>query len=117
MFLVHGESRENPDMVEFSESKPVWICCNRKRWIQSYGSRCALKPRSIYEMSNAEPLTCGGLVCAIHKPKKPMKGMLMGPVNHPACLSYGRSASIRNLAGRLPGDWDERQRSGESGHG
>ncbi|SDN86641.1 5-methyltetrahydropteroyltriglutamate--homocysteine S-methyltransferase [Alkalicoccus daliensis] len=77
--LVHGEFERN-DMVEFFGEKLDGFAVTRNGWVQSYGSRC-VKPPIIYtDVTFAEPMTVKETAYAQTLTKKPVKGMLTGPV-------------------------------------
>ena len=77
--LVHGEFERN-DMVEFFGEKLNGIFHTKNAWVQGYGHRC-VKPPIIYgDVSRAEAMTVNWSSFAQEKTKKPMKGMLTGPV-------------------------------------
>ena len=77
--LVHGEFERN-DMVEyFGECLDGYIF-TEKAWVQSYGTRCVKPPVVWGDISRARPMTVKWSVYAQSLTKKPMKGMLTGPV-------------------------------------
>lgn len=77
--LVHGEPERN-DMVEFFAEKLNGYGFSSNGWVQSYGSRC-VKPPFIYgDISRKGSLGYEWIVYAQSKTKKPVKGMLTGPV-------------------------------------
>jgi 5-methyltetrahydropteroyltriglutamate--homocysteine methyltransferase len=77
--LVHGEF-ERTDMVEFFAQKLNGIATSKKGWIISYGTR-VYRPAIIYgDVSRPEPMTLKEIVFAQSLTKKPVKGMLTGPV-------------------------------------
>lgn len=77
--LVHGEF-ERTDMVEFFGEKLGGFTFTQNGWVQSYGSRC-VKPPIIYgDVEFLEPMTVKESVYAQALTKKPMKGMITGPV-------------------------------------
>ncbi|MFS0781894.1 5-methyltetrahydropteroyltriglutamate--homocysteine S-methyltransferase [Bacillus sp. 1P06AnD] len=77
--LVHGEFERN-DMVEYFGEKLGGFAFSQNAWVQSYGSRC-VKPPIIYgDIAFIEPMTVKESVFAQSLTKKPMKGMLTGPV-------------------------------------
>jgi 5-methyltetrahydropteroyltriglutamate--homocysteine methyltransferase len=77
--LVHGEAERN-DMVEYFGEEMQGYAFTRFGWVQSYGSRC-VKPPIIYgDVSRARPITVAWTCFAQSLTKKPMKGMLTGPV-------------------------------------
>jgi 5-methyltetrahydropteroyltriglutamate--homocysteine methyltransferase len=77
--LVHGEFERN-DMVEYFGEQLNGIFYTKKAWVQSYGNRC-VKPPIIYgDVSRHKALTVNFSSFSQEKTKKPMKGMLSGPV-------------------------------------
>ncbi len=77
--LVHGEFERN-DMVEyFGECLDGYIF-TEKAWVQSYGTRCVKPPVIWGDISRAKPMTVRWAKYAQSLTKKPMKGMLTGPV-------------------------------------
>jgi len=77
--LVHGEF-ERTDMVEFFGEKLGGFCFTTNGWVQSYGSRC-VKPPIIYgDVTYSGPMTVKETVYAQSRTKKPVKGMLTGPI-------------------------------------
>ena len=77
--LVHGEF-ERTDMVEFFAQKLNGIATSKKGWIISYGTR-VYRPAIIYgDVSRSEPMTLKEIAFAQSLTKKPVKGMLTGPV-------------------------------------
>ncbi len=86
--LVHGEPERN-DMVEYFGQQLDGFCFTRNGWVQSYGSRC-VKPPIIYgDVSRPRPMTVEWSRYAQSLTKKPMKGMLTGPVTI-LCWSFVR---------------------------
>ncbi|WP_018150456.1 5-methyltetrahydropteroyltriglutamate--homocysteine S-methyltransferase [Leeia oryzae] len=77
--LVHGEAERN-DMVEYFGEQLAGYAFTRNGWVQSYGSRC-VKPPVIYgDVSRPTPMTVSWTQFAQGLTKKPMKGMLTGPI-------------------------------------
>lgn len=77
--LAHGEPERN-DMVEYFGELLDGFCFTQNGWVQSYGSRC-VKPPVIYgDVSRPRPMTVQWFRHAQSLTKKPMKGMLTGPV-------------------------------------
>lgn len=77
--LVHGEPERN-DMVEYFGEQLEGYCFSQFGWVQSYGSRCVKPPIIFGDVSRAKPMTVAWSVYAQSLTKKPMKGMLTGPV-------------------------------------
>ncbi|KAL3532227.1 hypothetical protein ACH5RR_005748 [Cinchona calisaya] len=77
--LVHGEPERN-DMVEYFGEQLSGFVFTANGWVQSYGSRC-VKPPIIYgDVSRPNPMTVFWSSTAQSMTKRPMKGMLTGPV-------------------------------------
>ncbi|WP_454189919.1 5-methyltetrahydropteroyltriglutamate--homocysteine S-methyltransferase [Paenibacillus sp. Marseille-Q7038] len=77
--LVHGEF-ERTDMVEFFGEKLGGFAFTAGGWVQSYGSRCVKPPIIFGDVVYQEPMTLRETVYAQSLTKKPVKGMLTGPV-------------------------------------
>jgi len=77
--LVHGEF-ERTDMVEYFGEQLQGFAFTRNGWVQSYGSRC-VKPPVIYgDVWRKQPITVEWSRFAQSQTKRPLKGMLTGPV-------------------------------------
>lgn len=77
--LVHGEFERN-DMVEYFGEQLAGFAFSKFGWVQSYGSRC-VKPPIIYgDVYRPKPMTVYWSEYAQSLTKKPVKGMLTGPV-------------------------------------
>ncbi|XP_060966022.1 5-methyltetrahydropteroyltriglutamate--homocysteine methyltransferase 1-like [Cannabis sativa] len=77
--LVHGEPERN-DMVEYFGEQLSGFAFTVNGWVQSYGSRC-VKPPIIYgDVSRPKAMTVFWSSLAQSLTKRPMKGMLTGPV-------------------------------------
>ncbi|MGN0556642.1 MAG: 5-methyltetrahydropteroyltriglutamate--homocysteine S-methyltransferase [Acutalibacteraceae bacterium] len=77
--LVHGEYERN-DMVEYFGEQLEGYLFTEKAWVQSYGTRCVKPPIIWGDVSRSRPMTVEWSVYAQSLTKKPMKGMLTGPV-------------------------------------
>ncbi|QNF29712.1 5-methyltetrahydropteroyltriglutamate--homocysteine S-methyltransferase [Metabacillus elymi] len=77
--LVHGEF-ERTDMVEFFGEKLEGVAITKFGWVQSYGSRCVKPPVIFGDVYAIENMTVKETVYAQSLTKKPVKGMLTGPV-------------------------------------
>ncbi len=76
---VHGEYERN-DMVEYFGEQLDGFAFTEHGWVQSYGSRC-VKPPIIYgDVARPRPMTVRWSAFAQSLTKRPMKGMLTGPV-------------------------------------
>lgn len=77
--LVHGEAERN-DMVEYFGEHLDGFVFTDNGWVQSYGSRCVKPPIIIGDISRPKPITVEWSKYAQSLTKKPVKGMLTGPV-------------------------------------
>ncbi|QCI18603.1 5-methyltetrahydropteroyltriglutamate--homocysteine S-methyltransferase [Buchnera aphidicola] len=77
--LVHGEAERN-DMVEYFGEHLDGFVFTDNGWVQSYGSRCVKPPIIIGDISRPKSITIEWLKYAQSLTKKPVKGMLTGPV-------------------------------------
>ena len=77
--LVHGEFERN-DMVEYFGEQLEGFAFTAHGWVQSYGSRC-VKPPIIYgDVNRPRPMTVAWSTYAQSLTRRPMKGMLTGPI-------------------------------------
>ena len=67
-------------MVEYFGDHLDGFVFTDKAWVQSYGTRCVKPPIVWGDISRREPITVKWSVYAQSLTKKPMKGMLTGPV-------------------------------------
>ena len=77
--IVHGEFERN-DMVEYFGTKIDGFIFTQNAWVQSYGTRCVKPPVVWGDVSRSAPITVEWSVFAQSCTKKPVKGMLTGPV-------------------------------------
>jgi 5-methyltetrahydropteroyltriglutamate--homocysteine methyltransferase len=77
--LVHGEFERN-DMVEYFGEQLQGFAFTENGWVQSYGSRCVKPPVLFGDVSRPHPMTIAWSTHAQSLTKRPMKGMLTGPV-------------------------------------
>ncbi len=77
--LVHGEF-ERSDMVEFFAEKLHGIALTQHGWVLSYGTRVYRPPIIYGDVSRPAPMTVSEITFAQSLTKRPMKGMLTGPV-------------------------------------
>ncbi|HBC93065.1 MAG TPA: 5-methyltetrahydropteroyltriglutamate--homocysteine S-methyltransferase [Pelotomaculum sp.] len=77
--LVHGEYERN-DMAEFFGENLSGFLFTQKAWVQSYGTRCVKPPIIRGDVKRTKPITVEYSVYAQSLTKKPVKGMLTGPV-------------------------------------
>ncbi|MDR1469997.1 MAG: 5-methyltetrahydropteroyltriglutamate--homocysteine S-methyltransferase [Spirochaetaceae bacterium] len=113
--LVHGEPERN-DMVEYFGELLAGFHFTKNGWVQSYGSRCVKPPVIFSDVSRPEPMTVKWITYAQSKTKKPMKGMLTGPVT---ILNWSfvrndipRSAVARQIALALSNEVADLQKAG-----
>lgn len=77
--LVHGEAERN-DMVEYFGEQLDGYAFTQFGWVQSYGSRC-VKPPIIYgDVARPHAMTVAWTSYAQSLTRKPVKGMLTGPI-------------------------------------
>ena len=76
---VHGEF-ERTDMVEYFGEKLSGFAFTENGWVQSYGSRCVKPPVLFGDVARPEPMTVRWAKFAQAQTKRPMKGMLTGPI-------------------------------------
>ncbi|MGM1047226.1 MAG: 5-methyltetrahydropteroyltriglutamate--homocysteine S-methyltransferase [Bacillota bacterium] len=77
--LVHGEF-ERTDMVEFFGEKLAGFAFTQYGWVQSYGSRCVKPPIIFGDVAFEAAMTVEETKYAQTKTKRPVKGMLTGPI-------------------------------------
>lgn len=82
--LVHGEAERN-DMVQYFGEKLDGFAFTTFGWVQSYGSRYVRPPIIVGDVARPKAMTVKESVYAQSLTKKPMKGMLTGPVT---CLRW-----------------------------
>jgi 5-methyltetrahydropteroyltriglutamate--homocysteine methyltransferase len=99
--LVHGEAERN-DMVEYFGEQLEGFAFTANGWVQSYGSRCVKPPILYGDVQRRQPMTVHWSRYAQSLTRKPMKGMLTGPVT---VLNWSfvrddqpREASCRQIA-------------------
>jgi 5-methyltetrahydropteroyltriglutamate--homocysteine methyltransferase len=77
--LVHGEF-ERTDMVEYFGEQLSGFAFTENGWVQSYGSRCVKPPILFGDVERTKPMTVRWSTFAQAHTRKPMKGMLTGPI-------------------------------------
>jgi 5-methyltetrahydropteroyltriglutamate--homocysteine methyltransferase len=77
--LVHGEPERN-DMVEYFGEQLEGFAISQFGWVQSYGSRCVKPPILFGDVARPRAMTVDWIAYAQSLTRKPMKGMLTGPV-------------------------------------
>jgi 5-methyltetrahydropteroyltriglutamate--homocysteine methyltransferase len=82
--FVHGEPERN-DMVQYFGERLHGYVFTTHAWVQSYGSRCVRPPIIVGDISRPAAMTVKESKYASSISKKPMKGMLTGPIT---CLRW-----------------------------
>lgn len=77
--LVHGEPERN-DMVQYFGEQMKGFVFTENAWVQSYGTRCVRPPIVVSDVERPKPMTVEWIKFAQSLTKKPMKGMLTGPI-------------------------------------
>ena len=77
--LVHGEFERN-DMVQYFGEQLAGFAFTKHAWVQSYGSRYVRPPILFGDVSRPKSMTVEWWRYAQSLTKKPVKGMLTGPV-------------------------------------
>ena len=77
--LVHGEF-ERTDMVEYFAEKLTGFAFTQHGWVQSFGSRYVRPPIIYADVTRPAPMTVREFQVASAFTRKPVKGMLTGPV-------------------------------------
>ncbi|KAG5471875.1 hypothetical protein CUR178_02539 [Leishmania enriettii] len=86
--LVHGEAERN-DMVEYFGELLEGFAFTQNGWVQSYGSRCVKPPIIVGDVWRPRPMTVSWAAYAQSLTRRPVKGMLTGPVTI-LCWSFVR---------------------------
>jgi 5-methyltetrahydropteroyltriglutamate--homocysteine methyltransferase len=77
--LVHGEPERN-DMVQYFGEQLAGVAVTELGWVQSYGTRYVRPPIIFGDVSRPAPMTVEWLTYAQSLSRRPVKGMLTGPV-------------------------------------
>jgi 5-methyltetrahydropteroyltriglutamate--homocysteine methyltransferase len=77
--LVHGEAERN-DMVQYFAEQLDGFLATTHGWVQSYGTRYVRPPIIVGDVSRPAPMTVRWTAYAQSLTKRPVKGMLTGPV-------------------------------------
>jgi len=77
--LVHGEPERN-DMVQYFAERLDGFAATRSGWVQSYGTRYVRPPILHGDVTRPGPMTVRWTTYAQSRTRKPVKGMLTGPV-------------------------------------
>lgn len=104
--LVHGEF-ERSDMVEYFAQQLEGYAFTENGWVQSYGSRCVKPPLLHGDVSRPRPMTVETTRYAQSLTRRPVKGMLTGPVTmlhwsfvredlHPAAVATQLALALRD---------------------
>ena len=95
--FVHGEF-ERTDMVEFFAEKLDGIATTKNGWVLSYGTRIYRPPIIYGDISRRKPMTVEEISFAQSLTKKPVKGMLTGPVTITAWSYVREDIPLSNVA-------------------
>ncbi len=95
--LVHGEF-ERSDMVEYFAIKLEGIATTKHGWVLSYGSRVYRPPIIYGDVSRPKPMTLEEITYAQSLTRKPVKGMLTGPVTILNWSYYREDVPKREIA-------------------
>lgn len=95
---VHGEAERN-DMVEYFGEQLDGFVFSKNGWVQSYGSRYVKPPIIFGDVSRPKPMTVQWSAYAQSLTKRPMKGMLTGPITI-LCWSFVRNDQPRELTAK-----------------
>ena len=77
--FVHGEPERN-DMVQYFAERLDGFLATRQGWVQSYGTRYVRPPIIVGDVSRPQPMTVAWATYAQGLTKRPVKGMLTGPI-------------------------------------
>jgi 5-methyltetrahydropteroyltriglutamate--homocysteine methyltransferase len=77
--LVHGEFERN-DMVEYFGERLAGFAFTAHGWVQSYGTRYVKPPIIFGDVARPAPMTVRWSAFAQSRTRRPVKGMLTGPV-------------------------------------
>ncbi len=77
--LVHGEFERN-DMVQYFAEQLEGFAFTENGWVQSFGSRYVRPPIIYGDISRPKPMAVEWAKFAQAQTKKPVKGMLTGPI-------------------------------------
>jgi 5-methyltetrahydropteroyltriglutamate--homocysteine methyltransferase len=77
--LVHGEPERN-DMVQYFGEQLAGVAVTELGWVQSFGTRYVRPPIIFGDVSRPAPMTVEWLTYAQSRTRRPVKGMLTGPV-------------------------------------
>jgi 5-methyltetrahydropteroyltriglutamate--homocysteine methyltransferase len=98
--LVHGEPERN-DMVQYFAELLDGFAVTQNGWVQSYGSRCT-RPSILWgDVSRPAPMTVEWSTYTQSLTKKPVKGMLTGPVTILAWSFVRDDQPLRDTANQV----------------
>ncbi|MPZ25229.1 MAG: 5-methyltetrahydropteroyltriglutamate--homocysteine S-methyltransferase [Micromonosporaceae bacterium] len=98
--LVHGEPERN-DMVQYFAEHLAGFATTRHGWVQSYGSRCTRPPILHGDVHRPAPITVRWSRYAQSLTRKPVKGMLTGPVTIVAWSFVRPDLPLREVVGQV----------------
>ena len=98
--LVHGEAERN-DMVQYFAELLDGFAATENGWVQSYGSRCTRPSIQWGDVSRPAPMTVRWAEFAQSLTRKPVKGMLTGPVTIMAWSFIRDDISLRETANQI----------------
>lgn len=98
--LVHGEAERN-DMVQYFAELLDGFAVTENGWVQSYGSRCTRPSIQWGDVSRPKPMTVGWSTYAQSLTRKPVKGMLTGPVTIMAWSFVRDDVPLRETANQI----------------
>jgi 5-methyltetrahydropteroyltriglutamate--homocysteine methyltransferase len=113
--LVHGEPERN-DMVQYFGEQLAGVAVTEHGWVQSYGTRYVRPPIVFGDVARPAPMTVEWLTYAQSLTRRPVKGMLTGPVT---MLKWSferddqpREATARQLALAIRNELADLERAG-----
>ncbi len=98
--LVHGEAERN-DMVQYFAELLDGFAATENGWVQSYGSRCTRPSIQWGDVSRPAPMTVRWAEFAQSLTRKPVKGMLTGPVTIMAWSFVRDDVPLRETANQI----------------
>lgn len=98
--FVHGEYERN-DMVEFFGENLEGFLITQNGWVQSYGTRCVKPPIIFSDIKRKRPITVEYIKYAQSLTKKPVKGILTGPVTILNWSFVREDIPLKNVAFQL----------------
>ncbi len=98
--LVHGEAERN-DMVQYFAELLDGFAATENGWVQSYGSRCTRPSIQWGDVSRPAPMTVRWAEFAQSLTRKPVTGMLTGPVTIMAWSFVRDDVPLRETANQI----------------